>query len=481
MSRRHRLQRKPLAIAAFLRESARHQGALLSRQPLRSLGFALLALFLVWLVLTKSLPYALASRAPDTALALNSNNPEAIATKAALARGQLLRLMGLPGAQAAQPASGQRGTASDTIGSLPEASPSLDTKSESEDLREEIRVLALRVLANDPLNAQAFRLLAETTDDSSKARSLMQEAMKRSRRESAAIFWLLNDAYYRKDAEAALDYGDILLSTRPELAQPVFTYFAAIAQDRAARSALARRLAANPSWRRGFLRDLPTFLANGGPAAEIAADLRSLGAPAAAKDLAPLLFHLIALDRIGDAYNVWLSALTPKQQENLGLLTNPAFESDPSGSPFDWNIDRGLNAAASFTPLGGSTGRRQLHLTFGRGRTRFPVVSQVLLLSPGRYRLEGALRGTIAAKRGLRWELRCAAGSHQVLGATEMLMGQSQQWRLFSFSADIPQANCNGQILRLFHDARSASEEFIAGEVWFSGLRLDRMQTTAQQ
>jgi hypothetical protein len=482
MSKRRRQQRKSLPIgAAFLRESARKHIAVLSAHPLRSLGFALLSLFLVWLVAAKSLPYALASRAPDSALALNSNNPEAIAAKAALARGRLQRFMGFPQTQTAQPVPGQRGTVSDTISALPEAGPGLDAESERDGLREEIRALALRTIANDPLNAQAFRLLGETTSDPAEARSLMQEAMRRSRRESAAIFWLLNDAYYRKDAGAALDYADILLRTRPELARPVFTYFAAIAKDREARSALARKLAANPPWRRSFLWDLPAFLTNGGPAAEITEDLRSLGSPAAAKDLWPLLVHLIERNRAGDAYNVWLATLSPKQLENLGLLTNPGFESDPSGSPFDWKIERGLNAGASLSPLGGPGGRRQLHVTFGGGRVRFPEVSQVLLLGPGRYRIEGALRGTIAAKRGLRWELRCAAGSRQVLGGTEMLVGQSQQWRQFSLSADVPSANCEGQVLRLYHDARSASEEFLAGEVWFSGLRLDRMQNTAQK
>ena len=35
--------------------------------------------------------------------------------------------------------------------------------------------------------------------------------------------------------------------------------------------------------------------------------------------------------------------------------------------------------------------------------------------------------------------------------------------------------DCVGQVLRLFHDSRSASEEFISGEVWFAGLHLERV------
>jgi hypothetical protein len=57
-----------------------------------------------------------------------------------------------------------------------------------------------------------------------------------------------------------------------------------------------------------------------------------------------------------------------------------------------------------------------------------------------------------------------------------MLLGQSQEWRVFSLEVEIPQAeDCHGQTLRLFHDSRSASEEFIPGEVWFTGLRLERV------
>ncbi len=121
-------------------------------------------------------------------------------------------------------------------------------------------------------------------------------------------------------------------------------------------------------------------------------------------------------------------------------------------------------------------------MAFSDGRVKFPVVSQVLILPPGRYRLEGKLRGAITGKRGLRWQLICTASARRVLGETEMLVGKTDQWRVFSFYAEIPSADdCRGQTLRLFHDARSASEELIAGEIWFNDLRLDRVPSKAAQ
>ena len=141
---------------------------------------------------------------------------------------------------------------------------------------------------------------------------------------------------------------------------------------------------------------------------------------------------------------------------------------------FDWQIARGLNSVAEFVSLGAQS-ERALHASFGGGRVQFPEVSQVVILPAGKYRLEGKLRGSIVAKRGLRWQLRCTNGSH-VLGETDMLMGQSQQWRTFTLEAEVPQTeDCRGQTLRLFHNSRSASEELISGEAWFSGLHLERV------
>jgi len=127
-------------------------------------------------------------------------------------------------------------------------------------------------------------------------------------------------------------------------------------------------------------------------------------------------------------------------------------------------------------PAREASGARALHIGFGAGRIRFPETSQVVMLAPGRYRLEGKLRGTIIAKRGLRWQLRCIYGPKRMLAETDMLLGQFPGWRTFDFEVDVPDTNdCRAQTLRLFHDSRSASEEMITGDVWFDDLRLARL------
>ncbi|MBI4723845.1 MAG: hypothetical protein HY765_02180, partial [Rhodomicrobium sp.] len=390
-------------------------------------------------------------------------------------REQLLKLTAalLDQSSASREAPGAR---NDTIGRLPEAK-SAGKPTEATDgrdsLRRQIHDLATQTLAIDPLNAKAFRLLAEITDSPDRVREWMQEAYKRSRRESIALFWLLNDSYYRNDYEAALGYAGILLRTRPALSAYIFSYLSLIADTPEGLPIVTRELAAGPRWRGSFLNALPRTAKQWDTPLKLMIALRESGKPPSNEELAPYLDGLIGKNLVDAAYNVWLQFLPRDEFSTLGLLTNGSFEAASSGLPFDWRIQRGLNAVAEFSSLGSE---RTLHIGFGTGRVRFPEVSQVVLLAPGRYRLEGRLRGRIISKRGLRWQLRCATGSRKVLGETDMLMGQSQEWRIFVLDAEVPQnGKCVGQTLRLFHDSRSASEELISGDAWFAGLGLRRI------
>lgn len=449
----------------------------ITAHPARALFAALLGFFLCWAVLTKSLPYGLAASQPDLALALNSNNPNALIGKAEETREKLLSIMGIePQAKNQEDAQGPgEDIKAGTIAKLPQAGPDYQPQGLRQELRKQIRELAGRAIAHDPLNAAAYRLLAETTDNSARARSLMGEALKRSRRESVAAFWLLNDSYYRKDFSAAIGYADILLRTKPDIASYIMNYLANVARDRAGRGELAMRLAENPSWRRNFLASLWELLHKDPAALALVAELRTTKSPAVTGELSPYINYLAWNGAADTAYNLWLETLPPDRLDNLGLLTAPEFEAAPAGSAtvFDWGIEPGVNASAEFVSAGQPGRRRLLHVAFGEGRIEFPVVRQVLLLPPGRYRLEGKLRGSIIGKRGLRWELVCDSAAQTRLGASDLLEGESEPWRLFTFEADVPQStDCIGQVLRLFHDARSASEQYLSGEAWFAGMDL---------
>ncbi len=431
-----------------------------------------MGLFLCWVVVTKSLPYALAPSYPDTALGLNPNNPAALMVKAEQIRQRLLNLSGALERTGSQETAGL--PKRDTIAHLPEArSANLsEPQGERDALNSEVRRLALRTIAIDPLNAEAFRLMAETSGTQDQVRALMREAANRSRREFVAQFWLLIDSSYQRNFRAAIKHADILLRTRPELSQYVLGYLARIADDEDGRDLLIKELAKGPTWRPSFFAALPQNAKQDTPL-KIMMALQESVKPVGDRELAPYLNALIAKNLIDQAYNVWLQFL-PKTEPLPGLITHASFEHEPTGLPFDWQLARGVNSIAEFVPLGPE--EHALHVTFGSGRAQVPEARQVLVLGPGKYRMEGKLRGSVIAKRGLRWQLQCASGSRKVLGETDMLMGESHQWRVFSFEAEIPQTeDCRGQMLRLFHDSRSASEEIISGEIWFTGLHIERV------
>ncbi len=129
-----------------------------------------------------------------------------------------------------------------------------------------------------------------------------------------------------------------------------------------------------------------------------------------------------------------------------------------------------------FVSLKDSDGSRALRFSFGVGRATFPETSQVLLLGPGPYRLEGTFQGLLTAKRGLRWEVRCL-GSKSKIAETEMLFGNPQTAQSFTLEIEIPDgADCRAQKLLLYHHARSPSEELISGEIVFRGINLVRLK-----
>ena len=444
----------------------------LTENPSRFALVGVISLISLWLVLTKSLPYALAPTRADAALALNPNNPVALLVKAEERRTKLISLVSIGAERAKGTEDERRGERSNTLSALPEAREDEPLR-ESENLRGDIRDLALRALANDPLNAWAYRSLAEVVGDADQVRFLMQKAFECSRRESIAIFWLLNDSYYRKDFKATLHYSDILLRARPELGTYIYSYLSLLASEPEGRSLLVDKLASEPAWRNQFFQVFPRTSKDADAPLLVMTALRDAGKPVSDKELAPYLNFLINTNRIDAAYNAWLQFLTGAQLERVELLTNGRFENTPSGLPFDWKIDPGVNAMADIAPLAKNGAGNAFHIKFGDGRIQFPQLSQVLFLPPGRYRLEGNLRGAVSGKRGLRWQIRCASGSRRILGETEMLLGQSLQWRIFMLDAEAPQlSECSGEILTLIHDARSSSEEFLSGEVWFSDLRL---------
>ncbi len=478
-------------VVSLPRDILRDAVQAVTTHPRRAVAIAAIFMGLLALVATTTLPMALAPTAPDLALTLNPREPEALTQTALRIRSRQLAVAA-PSTSVdvkSEPASERQGSPSerpaavppDSIARLPEAPPptaTLEPQSgrASTVLNTELQTLAHKIIAVDPLNALPYRLLAEITQDQDERRELMAQAAKRSRRETQAAFWLLQDGVADKRFDHVIRQADILLRTRPEIQPQVVTLLAQLAEDPAGRPELIQWLARSPDWRVRFFDQLNRNITRADTPFILMQALTELGQPPSTAELNQYLAFLIEKKFPEYAYNVWLQALPPTALEEVGFIYNPSFERAPSGSPFDWRISTPRNAVGEFVPLKELSGRRAFHVSFGSGRIGFPELSQTLILPPGRYRLEGRLRGSIAGKRGLLWRVHCTHRPQPPLGQTEPLMGTSQTWRLFSFDFEVPNTpDCAAQSLRLFHDSRSPSEELLNGEMWFDDLLLQRI------
>jgi hypothetical protein len=52
--------------------------------------------------------------------------------------------------------------------------------------------------------------------------------------------------------------------------------------------------------------------------------------------------------------------------------------------------------------------------------------------------------------------------------------GSTSSWTDFKFSFTVPDANCSAQYVQLVLDARSASERFISGSIWYDDFQITR-------
>jgi len=444
-----------------------------------------LGLILVWLIISHSFAAYFARSAPDLALSLNPSQPRALAklvTSRLIQQSDIVAGTEEKGAEAIGP-----GRLSDFAADRPLGRADEDGGDDADDgagladaaVREEIRSLAERALAADPLNSRALYALGELAaaeHDEASASAFMRAAIRRSFRQTGATYFMLMRSFSDRRYAEALDHADAILRTSPQLARHVVPLLARMAEEEDARGLLEARLATDPPWRHAFLSSLPNAATDARTPFNILLALRDTPNPPSAADLRSYLEFLIRKGFYELAYYVWLQFLTPDDLSSTGLLFNGSFERPISGLPFDWIIRHGPGVTIQISPAAGLERGRALQIEFGHGRVEFGSVNQTTLLAPGRYRFTGSLKGELAGRRGLVWRMSCAGQRNRILGASEMAMGLAPTWRPFSFDFEVPEdQSCRAQIARLTLDARSASERFVSGTIWYGNLKIERI------
>ena len=428
-------------------------------------------MLLFWVVITKSIAAYLASADPESALRLQSDNPTALLGLSASGLRQQ-RTVSSEG-QSDPPSSTNQKDATATQEPAGAASDSVISPGAAPISTSNISAWTERALLSDPLNARAFSILGQMSQDEAKTEAFMRAAIRRSLHQRAAVFWMMQSSYQKGNFSDTLRYADISLRTRPQTIQHVIPILGKIAELDEAKDELKELLATDPPWRSAFFARLPSAITDARTPLNLLFALTDTSSPPTADDVSGYIRFLIGHEFYDLAYYVWLRFLPPAQMNSAGHLFNGNFETASSGLPFDWTFDETTGAAVKIKRRrADAPGEHAMFIEFGPGRVHFRGVRQMILLEPGRYEFQGRYNGDILSERGLKWVIRCTTG--ELIGVSELVKGTSPEWQRFGFSFSVPEQDCPAQYAELIFDARSESERFISGTVWYDELQISR-------
>jgi hypothetical protein len=413
-----------------------------------------LAVFLIWEVATRGLASYLAESNPGVSLRLRAGNSTAV-----------LNLIETKLDEAQQQARKQSSQGDQPSSFYPHG---LDATGAAQ-----IRMWAEEVLRNDPLNSEALRVLGQLSygvTDKNQTRRLMQAAIRRSLRESIAVYYMMQDSYLRRDYEAALRYADVLLRTRPRVVDEVMPMLGEMAENREGSWKLKQLIATNPPWRGQFFASLPSVVTDARTPLDFLLSVKENGNdPPSAGELRSYIDFLIKRGFYDLAYYTWLQFLPDEQLSQAGHLFNGSFEIEPSGAPFDWRFSQDTGATTKIASRPDDVAKHALFMQFGPGRADFHGVRQLLMLPPGSYMFEGQYMLDLISPRGLQWRISCVQ-AREPLAESSLYNGRVPDWANFHVDFAVPSQNCPAQNLELVSAARSASEQFMTGTAWYDGL-----------
>jgi hypothetical protein len=471
------------------------------RFQLRTILLGIAGAILAWLVVSRSLGAYLADVAPQTALWLDPQQPQALVNLADRSVNASVSTNALnaedrdqgpentdPGNLSSTSASGA-GTSDQIAGGGTGTKDSSDDNLRKMDRAFEmvnsnrsidlaaVRAWAESALLRGPLNARALRILGQVADAGGNAADVlkfMSAATKQSLHESIAVYWMMRKSAEGGDYKTAVFYADALLRTNPGLAPFVVPLLAHFAEQPASKELINQTLEGNPPWRNVFFEYLPSGISDARTPLDLLLALRTSPAPPDAKEIDDYLSILIAHKFYDLAYYAWLQFLPPDQLRSAGLLFNGDFEVRPSGSPFDWTIKQGSGVTIDIVPTPDKAEGHALLIEFLFGRVDYHSVSELVLLAPGTYRFDGQYKGKIAGPRGMKWRLVCAGEAETRIGESPMISGVTPAWKDVHFIFTVPATDCRAQYVRLDLDARMASEQLVSGAIMFDELHISR-------
>ncbi len=314
------------------------------------------------------------------------------------------------------------------------------------------------VLARTPVSAEAARDVALSRlarGDLTQARAVIAQGEGLSRRDLPTQMWLIEDRVQAGDVAGALTHYDRAMRTSQESRAVLLPVLAQAADDPAIARLLAAWLTARPEWWSDFLGRFAMVAKSPVAIRLVAGGLRL--DPASEVDharLAQILARLTWLGEYAQARALYddVTGLRPT------AVVDGGFERDHGLAPFDWQLVDDTDRSATREPREGARGTA-LSVAGNDGRD---VARQLLVLPPGRYRLQ-ALSGAVPA--GMlsppTVSLACAtAGNVAAIATASFPVGEAP--RRWSMAFTVP-AGCRGQWLSI---ASASNVGYLGDSPW---------------
>jgi hypothetical protein len=327
-------------------------------------------------------------------------------------------------------------------------------------------------LRREPLQAQAFRILGAAADaehDTFHARIFYGLAVRYAPRDPRGRTWIINDQLGARRYSEAMSNIDIMLRTSPDQGAQVFPIMAGLANNSVFALALAHTLSAEPLWRAGML---DVLLAHGSDVAvnQVHAALQTSGG-LSPQETGRWVDRLLAEGRFGEAYSYWASGLSLAPGAPLPLVYNGGFETEPTGTGFDWRITRTPGVVTERVDDSGATGSFAMKLTFLGSRVPLINFEQRLFLAPGTYQLHfRALAQSLHSDEGLQWMITCD-GKSQLLLTGSPIEG-SFGWKAFASEFTVSAMDCLSQRLYLHNPGAAAAGKTVSGDLWLDDVTI---------
>lgn len=335
---------------------------------------------------------------------------------------------------------------------------------------EDARALAAEALTRAPFNVRALRVFGLTEAAAGRldrADQILTLAGNWSLRDDPAHAWLVENRLRRGDYGSAFAHADTLARRRADLRPQLFQlYTIAALQDPRALPHLTTRLALGPPWRTAFFEYLIEREDADPVIAALAVGLQQTEKPLRDDELQRFYLTWLGEGRLSAILFVRDRLNRPNRAAGL---VDGDFDGDDMIEPFAWRIASAARFSIQVIPDDLRSGDNALRVEY-RGRATEPMVQQLLVLLPGRYRLGIETRFESGADdSGMSWVITCPGGEPRLLDLAPPV--DARAWTATSGEFVVPSSGCPAQHLMLLPRPSLEDGDVIA---WYDRLSIAR-------